>query len=80
MVFSTIAVANVQCTSAEKTSWQKESRFRATIKNQGYRITRFQISSGNCYEVHGFNTENRRVWMFFDPVTGGLVEARRVVR
>ncbi|WP_447754284.1 PepSY domain-containing protein [Pseudomonas nicosulfuronedens] len=80
LVFSKSAFATIHCTSAETSTWQKESRFRASIKNQGYRITRFRITPGNCYEIHGFNTENRRVWMYFNPVTGALVEARRVAR
>jgi len=75
-----LAFADTQCTRAEKSTWQQESTFRSTLKQQGYRITKFRVTPGNCYEIYGFNPQSDRVELYFHPVTFALVKAEPVLR
>jgi len=75
-----VAAAGVQCTQAARSSWQPESSFRRAVKNKGYRITRFMVTPGHCYEVYGFDARNQRVLLYFNPVSGALVKSQWVAR
>lgn len=75
-----LAQADAQCTRADQSTWQQESAFRSAMKQQGYRITKFRITPGNCYEIYGFNPQSRRVELYFHPVTFALVKAEPVIR
>ncbi|QRY77169.1 PepSY domain-containing protein [Pseudomonas sp. PDNC002] len=72
--------ADTQCTRADKSTWKQESAFRSAMKQQGYRITKFRVTPGNCYEIYGFNPLSHRVELYFHPVTFALVKAEPVVR
>ncbi len=75
-----LAFADAQCTRADRSTWQQESIFRSTMKQQGYRITKFRVTPGNCYEIYGFNPQSDRVELYFHPVTFALVKAEPVLR
>lgn len=74
------AHADTQCTRAEKSTWRDESAFRSVMKQQGYRITKFRVTPGNCYEIYGFSPQSHRVELYFHPVTFALVKDEPVVR
>lgn len=73
-----MASADTECTAADKSAWQNESSFRAEKKAEGYRITKFRVTPGNCYEIYGYDARQRRVEHYFNPVDGSLVMDEQV--
>lgn len=71
---STAAVAATECTTAERSTWQDPEQFQARLKEQGYRINKFKVTEGNCYEIYGFDKDGRKVEIYHDPVTGKAVK------
>ncbi|MFK0313491.1 PepSY domain-containing protein [Pseudomonas sp. NPDC090233] len=68
------AFAATQCTTADKSTWQDQDKFQAQLKEQGYKINKFKVTKGNCYEIYGFNKEGKKVEIYHDPVTGKAVK------
>lgn len=64
-----------QCTQADKSTWQDAEKFQAQLRDQGYEIKKFKITKGNCYEIYGFDKENRKVEIYHDPVSGKPVKS-----
>ncbi|ANY88227.1 MULTISPECIES: PepSY domain-containing protein [Pseudomonas] len=72
---SATAFAEPQCTTAERSTWQNADQFQAQLKEQGYRINKFKITKGNCYEIYGFDKDGRKVEIYHDPVSGKAVKS-----
>ena len=68
------ASAATQCTTADKSTWQDQEKFQAQLKEQGYKINKFKVTKGNCYEIYGFNKDGKKVEIYHDPVTGKAVK------
>jgi hypothetical protein len=60
------------CTTAPRSEWIDESEMKLLVLHRGYRIKTFKVSKTNCYEVYGFDKENRVVEAYFDPITTRL--------
>jgi hypothetical protein len=75
LVGSSSAFAATQCTTADKSTWQDADKFQAQLKEQGYKINKFKITKGNCYEIYGFNKDGKKVEIYHDPVTGKAVKS-----
>ena len=43
---------------------------------QGYQIKTFKVSSGQCYEIYGFDKAGKKVEIYFDPVTAAVLETK----
>jgi hypothetical protein len=71
---SPLAVAGPQCTTADKAQWQDQAKFQEDLKAQGYEIKKFKVTSGNCYEIYGWNKDKQKVEIYFDPVSGNAVK------
>lgn len=67
------AMDSQTCTTAPRSSWLAEDEMRLLAEHRGYRIKTFKIDKNNCYEVYGFDRQNRVVEAYFDPVTSRLV-------
>ena len=74
IIASPLAVAGPQCTTAERSQWQDEKAFQDTHKAEGYTISKFKVTAGNCYEIYGFDKDKRKVEIYHDPVTGKAVK------
>lgn len=61
------------CTTAARNTWLPEAEMRLLAEHRGYRIKTFRVDKNNCYEVYGFDRQNRVVEAYFDPVTSRLV-------
>ncbi|MDH0304744.1 PepSY domain-containing protein [Pseudomonas sp. GD03858] len=66
--------AATQCTTADKSTWQDPDKFQAQLKEQGYKINKFKVTKGNCYEIYGFDKDGRKVEIYHDPVSGKAVK------
>ncbi|MFV3405457.1 PepSY domain-containing protein [Pseudomonas sp. NY15463] len=71
---STGAFAATQCTTADKSTWQDSQAFQAKLKEQGYKIKKFKVTQGNCYEIYGLDKDGRKVEIYHDPVSGKAVK------
>ena len=71
---SPLAFAGPQCTTTDKAQWQDQAKFQEDLKAQGYEIKKFKVTSGNCYEIYGWNKDKQKVEIYFDPVSGSAVK------
>ena len=70
----TAAMASPACTSEPQAKWMSEEAMKAKVDAMGYTIKTFQVS-GNCYEIYGTTKDGKRAEVYFNPVTGDVVEA-----
>jgi len=63
-----------QCTTEPQSAWQDADAFQQNLLDQGYRINEFKITEGNCYEIYGFDPQETKVEIYFDPVDGSVVK------
>ena len=70
------ALAEPTCTDQPKSAWMDEQAFKEkAMKEQGItKISTFQVTEGNCYEIYGYKGD-KKVEIYFDPVTGAVVES-----
>lgn len=66
--------AEPQCTTVDKSKWQDPVKFQERLKAEGYEIKKFKVTSGNCYEIYGWNKNKQKVEIYFDPVTGKAIK------
>ena len=71
---SPLAMASTKCTTADRSTWQNPEQFQAKLKEQGYQISKFKITEGNCYEIYGFDKDKRKVEIYHDPVSGKAIK------
>ncbi len=74
LIASPLALAGPQCTTADRAQWQDPAKFQEQLKAQGYQISKFKVTDGNCYEIYGFDKDKRKVEIYHDPVTGKAVK------
>lgn len=68
------AVAEPQCTSEPKDKWLSEADMKAKIVTLGYKVKVFKVTKGSCYEIYGQDAKDKRVEIYFHPITGKIVE------
>ena len=57
-----------------KSKWQDQKEFEANLVKEGYKIKKFKVTKGNCYEIYGKNKDGKKVEIYFDPVSGAPVK------
>lgn len=68
------ALAGPTCTEAPRDQWLAADDMRQRILDMGYEIKEFKTTDGHCYEIYGWDEQRRRVEIYFDPVSGDIVE------
>lgn len=63
-----------QCTTASQAEWQDQETFQAGLLAKGYKINEFKVTDGNCYEIYGFDKDQNKVEIYFNPVDGSIVK------
>jgi len=63
-----------QCTTEPRSAWQDADAFQKNLLDQGYQINEFKITDGNCYEIYGFDPEQTKVEIYYNPVDGSVVK------
>ena len=75
VAFAGMAVASPKCTDESQDKWQNAETFQENLKKQGYKIKRFQITDGNCYEIYGWDEAGKKVEIYYNPVDGSVVKS-----
>ncbi len=70
------AFAGPDCTKEAKDKWKDEAAFQKSLTEEGYKIKKFKVTSGNCYEIYGHNKDGKKVEIYFNPVTGEKVKEK----
>ena len=68
------AFAEPKC-DVPKEKWMKEADFKAKAEAEGYKIKKFKVNSGKCYEIYG-TKDGKKVEAWFNPETGASVGAK----
>lgn len=69
------AFAAIDCTKEPKEKWKTEADFKKELEAT-YKIKKFKVTAGNCYEIYGWNKAGKRVEIYFNPVTGEIVKSK----
>lgn len=64
------ALADEQCTKEPKDKWLKEADMKAKIEALGYKKFDKVLVSGTCFEIYGYNKDDKMVEVYFNPVDG----------
>ncbi|MBU6444406.1 MAG: PepSY domain-containing protein [Alphaproteobacteria bacterium] len=69
------ALASPKCTTEPESKWLGEDAMKAKIAGMGYtKIRTFQKTKGGCYEIYGFTADGQKAEVYFNPVSGAVVE------
>jgi hypothetical protein len=68
-----LALASPSCTGEPKSKWMPEAAMKAKIEAMGYKIKTLEIT-GNCYEIYGRDKNGERAEVYFNPVSGDIVQ------
>lgn len=69
------ALASPKCTDQPQSKWLSEEAMKAKIAKMGFKkILTFQKTMSGCYEIYGFTPDNKKAEVYFNPVTGAVVE------
>ncbi len=63
-----------QCTTEDKANWQDQAAFQENLVAEGYKINEFKVTEGNCYEIYGWDKDQNKVEIYFNPVDGSIVK------
>ena len=75
LAFSTTSVLAGPTCNVPKEKWMKEADFKAKAEAEGYKIKKFKVNSGKCYEIYG-TKDGKKVEAWFNPETGASVGAK----
>lgn len=66
--------SGTECTSAPQSEWMDQEAFKSQLLNEGYTINEFKVTDGNCYEIYGYDADDKKVEIYFSPVDGSVVK------
>ena len=67
--------STTECTTKPRSAWQDADEFQQNLIAQGYEINEFKVTEGNCYEIYGFDPDDTKVEIYFNPVDGSIVKS-----
>ena len=70
---SSAAFAGAKCEAHPTDKWIKEADFKKKLEADGYTIKKFKVD-GNCYEMYGKTRDGKRAEVYFNPVSGEIVQ------
>ncbi|OYW52220.1 MAG: hypothetical protein B7Y80_20910 [Hyphomicrobium sp. 32-62-53] len=73
LLCSTAAWASPDCTAEPQDQWLSEEAMKAKATELGYKAEVFKVE-GSCYEIYGYNKDGKQVEVYFNPVSGAVVE------
>lgn len=72
-IFSFSVFAGPECTQEPKEKWKDAKEFEKELRKE-YKVKVFKITSGNCYEIYGWNKAGQKIEIYFHPITGKKVK------
>jgi len=70
------AAASPTCTRQPESQWLSEAEMQKKIGQMGYKeIKVFKKTASGCYEIYGRTGDGRKAEVYFNPVTGAVVES-----
>lgn len=76
MLLAQATFAGPKCTEQKKETWQNEDEFQKKLVADGYKIKKFKVTDGQCYEIYGLNKDGKKVEIYFNPVSGEIVKQK----
>ena len=74
-IASSSAHASPTCTKEPESKWISEAAMKQKIAELGYKdIKVFKKTTSGCYEIYGYSADGRKAEVYFNPVTGAVVE------
>ena len=73
--FSSIAVASPVCTKEPQSKWMTPGVMKALVATKGYHDIKVFKVSGSCYEIYTHSKNGKREEVYFNPVTGAVVQS-----
>ncbi len=73
---STIATAAPVCTKLPASKWLTPTQMKAKIAKMPYRNIKAFKTTGSCYEIYAYTKDGRRAEVYFNPVTGAVVQSK----
>lgn len=67
-VMSAQALADPTCTKQDKSEWMDFDQAKQQVVDMGYKIKKFKKTKTNCYELYGYDSEGKRVEIYFNPI------------
>ena len=74
LLVTTVSYAGPKCTKETKDKWQDQIAFQKKLTDDGYKIKKFKVTDGDCYEIYGWNKKGQKVEIYFNPVTAAVVK------
>lgn len=71
------ALAETTCTTEPKQKWMTEAAMQKKLADDGYKIRKFKISRGNCYEIYGADRNDKKIEIYLNPVDGKIVKQKQ---
>ena len=69
------AMASPACTNEPQSAWMSEDAMKAKIAELGYqKIKTFKVT-GSCYEIYGYDKNDKKAEVYFNPVDGSIVKS-----
>ena len=66
--------ANLQCTSADKSTWLPAAQVQKMLRDHGFTdVGAVQAGAGNCYVVQATDQSGARKTLYLDPTSGALM-------
>jgi hypothetical protein len=72
--FASSAIASRKCTTEPKDKWISEAAMRAKAAAAGHQIEVLKVTKGGCYEIYGRDAAGKRIEIYFNPLSGDVVE------
>lgn len=69
------AFADDDCSAAPRDQWLQPDQIKAKAEEMGYTVRSVGEDDG-CLEVKGFDKAGAKIEVYFDPVTGAVVETK----
>lgn len=69
------ALASPNCTDEPQSKWMSEEAMRTRVTEMGYERIRSLETTGSCYEIYGYTRAGERAEVYFNPVTGAVVQS-----
>lgn len=76
VTISNAALAAPNCTSEPQANWMTEEAMKAKVAELGYKDIRTFKTSGSCYEIYGYTADGKKAEVYFNPVSGEVVESK----